>query len=100
MRYLLPLTFLLTIACGGTTDVQQPPPKPDCATDEDCPGEGVCHADLQVCVACRTSSDCPGRKAPYCQTFADAPEQNHCAGCLTQSHCPDGQICHRGQCHR
>ena len=97
-RWLLPVisAALLLPRCGINTTSSNPP-KPDCKTDADCPGDEPYCIDRE-CMECQDDSDCPEsdercRRLSLIYGVATKTFVNLGAPCMGNSHCPDGQIC-------
>lgn len=84
-----------TVDSGSAADSGPDAPARPCQGDGGCPAGGVCHPEVNLCVACTSDEQCEA-PAPFCVVDQN-PAKNACVGCETNDDCGEG-VCVDQRC--
>ena len=87
---LLTVTLLASAGCGGTTEVVCEPP---CPANTTCTENGCISSTPNPDIAMAPQPDLAGMCLQNCGGATPYCRGNLCVPCLTDDHCPSGQIC-------
>ncbi len=89
---------VVTDADDGSIDA--PDTGPECtSTNDTCPVGQYCSPGLNQCVSgCRDDADCAGVSDGGASTLHCATASHMCVPCVTDTHCPLGQLCMGSAC--